>query len=57
MKKFRVTMFKRLIPNLEYIGLLTPRVQHLYEAGGPHDVAGGKSAAELTARDLLDELS
>ncbi len=57
MKKFRVTMFKRLIPNLEYIGLLTPRVQHLYEQAGLMTFAGGKSAAELTARDLLDELS
>jgi hypothetical protein len=54
MQKFRATMFKRLIPNLEYIGLLTPRVRHLYEKAGLMTFAGGKSAAELTAQELLE---
>jgi hypothetical protein len=56
MQKFRSTMFKRLIPNLEYIGLLTPRVQHLYERAGLMTFSGGKNASQLTAEDLLDEL-
>jgi hypothetical protein len=56
MQKFRMTMFKRLVPNLEYIGLLTPRVQHLYEQAGLMTFAGGKSAADLTAQELLNDL-
>ena len=56
MQKFRTTMFKRLVPNLEYIGLLTPRVQRYYEQAGLMTFAGGKSAAELTAEELLSDL-
>jgi hypothetical protein len=57
MKEFRQIMFKRLIPNLEYIGLLTPRIRDHYEEAGLMQFSGGKNASQLTADDLLDELS
>ncbi len=57
MCQFRHTMFQRLIPNLEYIGLLTPRIQKYYEDAGLMTFSGGRNATELTARDLLDEVS
>jgi hypothetical protein len=57
MTEFRQIMFKRLIPNLEYIGLLSPRIRNHYEEAGLMKFFGGKNASELTAADLLDEVS
>ena len=34
MSMFRKVMFKRLVPNLRAIGLLTPRILHRYEKVG-----------------------
>jgi len=55
MREFRRLMFKRLIPNLEYIGLFSPRVRRHYEAAGLTEFAGGRHAGQLTADDLLED--
>jgi hypothetical protein len=55
MKQFRQLMFRRLIPNLEYIGLFSPRIQKHYAKAGLHEFAGGRNASELTAEDLLSD--
>jgi hypothetical protein len=55
MRSFRALMFKRLIPNLEYIGLFSPRIQKHYEKAGLMEFAGGRNASELTAEDLLSD--
>ena len=56
MRDFRTQMFKRLIPNLEYIGLMSPRMRKHYEAAGLWQFTGGKNASELTEQDLLADL-
>jgi hypothetical protein len=57
MQRFRQQMFKRLIPNLNYIGLLSPRMRKHYEDAGLWQFADGKNASELTEADLLADLS
>lgn len=56
MKRFRQQMFKRLVPNLSYIGLMTPRMQSHYQNAGLWHFASGKNASELTEKDLLEDL-
>jgi hypothetical protein len=51
--QFRQTMFKRLVPNLEYIGIFSPRIRRHYDRVGLTQYAGGRNAAQLTAEDLL----
>jgi hypothetical protein len=51
--QFRQTMFKRLVPNLEYIGIFSPRIRAHYDKVGLTQYAGGRNASELTAEDLL----
>jgi hypothetical protein len=41
MQRFRNPMFRRLIPNLEYIGLFSPRIQSHYAQAGLIEFAGG----------------
>lgn len=53
MRRFRSTMFKRLIPNLEYIGLFSSRIQKHYEKAGLMEFAGGLHAGQITAEDML----
>jgi hypothetical protein len=53
MLEFRQTMFKRLVPNLEYIGIFSPRIREYYDKVGLTKYAGGRNASELTAEDLL----
>ena len=53
MLEFRQIMFKRLIPNLEYIGIFSPRIREHYDRVGLTRFAGGRNASELTAEDLL----
>jgi hypothetical protein len=53
MTEFRQTMFKRLVPNLEYIGIFSPRIRAHYDRVGLTKYAGGRNASELTAEDLL----
>lgn len=53
MTKFRSIMFQRLVPNLQYIGLLSPRMESYYEKAGLMAYAGGKNASQLSEQDLL----
>lgn len=52
---FRRTMFRRIVPNLKRIGLLSDRVRPLYDSIGLLEYESGKAAPELTAKDLLEE--
>jgi hypothetical protein len=55
MRLFRRTMFKRVIPNLKRIGLLSERIRPRYEALGLLAFEQGRAAPELTAADLLSD--
>jgi hypothetical protein len=55
MALFRRTMFKRIIPNLKRIGLLSDRVRPLYSELGLLEYEGGRAAPELTAKDLIED--
>ncbi len=52
---FRHTMFKRIVPNLKRIGLLSPRVRGRYASIGLLEYEHGRAAPELTAQDLLED--
>lgn len=54
MESFRRTMFRRIIPNLREIGLLSDRVKPLYEKIGLGAYEAEKSADQLTPEDLVD---
>ncbi|MBL4688504.1 MAG: ferritin-like domain-containing protein [Nannocystaceae bacterium] len=54
MQQFRHTMFRRLIPNLKRIHLLSDRIRPHYEALGLLRWEHEKPADELTAGDLLE---
>jgi len=53
MGSFRQTMFRRIVPNLKRIGLLTERIKPHYAAIGLLEYEHGKAAPELSAADLL----
>lgn len=55
MALFRRTMFKRVIPNLKKIGLLSDRIRPRYAELGLLDFENGRAATELTAKDLIDD--
>jgi len=55
MTLFRNTMFKRIIPNLKRIGLLSDRVRPHYAKSGLLDFEHGRAAPDLTAQDLIDD--
>ncbi|MBL0219916.1 MAG: ferritin-like domain-containing protein [Myxococcales bacterium] len=55
MTLFRKTMFKRIIPNLKRIGLLSDRVRPHYEEHGLLQWENGRAAPELSAQDLIDD--
>ena len=55
MAMFRKTMFKRIIPNLKRIGLLSDRVRPYYQQHGLLEFEHGRAAPELSAQDLLDD--
>lgn len=55
MELFRRTMFKRIIPNLKRIGLLTDRIRPHYEALGLLEHEHSPAAPDLTEADLLAE--
>ncbi|MCS6886339.1 MAG: ferritin-like domain-containing protein [Acidobacteriota bacterium] len=50
---FRQTMFRRVIPNLKRIGLLSSRIRPYYEDIGLLVYEHGKAAPELTVDELL----
>ena len=51
---FRSTMFRRIIPNVKKIGLLTDRVRPRYEKLGLLGYEAGRDATALTSTDLLE---
>jgi len=53
MREFRGMMFRRIIPNLKRIGLLSPRVRPRYAQLGLLEYETGKAAPELKAEDLI----
>lgn len=55
MKAFRQVMFQRLIPNLEYIGLMSDRIKQHYEKAGLATFLGGRNATQLSGEDLIAE--
>jgi len=56
LERFRHTMFRRLVPNLREIGLLSPRIIPAYERVGLMKYWGEKAAPELTGEELLRDL-
>ncbi len=54
MRRFRTTLFRRLIPNLKRIHLLSDRVRPHYEALGLLVYENERPSNELTAVDLLE---
>jgi len=56
MAEFRHVMFNRLIPNLNYIGLLSPRMRQYYEDAGLMHFAHGLNATELTGDGMIRDL-
>jgi hypothetical protein len=55
MSRFRKTMFKRVVPNLKRIGLLTDRIKPRYAELGLLGFEHGRAAPELTATDLIND--
>jgi hypothetical protein len=55
MALFRETMFRRIVPNLKAIGLLSDRIRPRYEREGLLRFENEKAAPDLTAEDLLAE--
>jgi hypothetical protein len=55
MALFRSTMFKRVIPNLKRIGLLSDRIRPRYAELGLLGYEHGRAAPDLVAADLLDD--
>ncbi|MFO0746405.1 MAG: ferritin-like domain-containing protein [Myxococcota bacterium] len=53
MAYFRETMFRRLVPNLREIGLLTPRIRPHYEKAGLMRFYDGRAADQLSEADLV----
>lgn len=54
MGRFRTTLFRRLIPNLKKIHLLSDRIRPHYDALGLLIYEHGKASTELQAIDLLE---
>ena len=52
---FRHAMFRRLVPNLREIGLMSPRVLPRYEEVGLMQYFGGLAADRLAPEQLLEE--
>ncbi len=55
MRLFRETMFRRIVPNLKRIGLVSERIRPRYAAAGLLAFEDGPAAPDLTAQDLLAE--
>ncbi len=54
MSLFRRMMFKRVVPNLKRIGLLSARIRPRYAELGLLEFETGRAAPELSATDLLE---
>jgi hypothetical protein len=55
MAAFRETMFRRIVPNLKRIGLLSDRIRPHYDRAGLLAFEHDRAAPDLTAADLLDD--
>ncbi len=55
MHSFRRNMFKRIMPNLRRLGLLSPRVEKHYANLDLLDLSYGKAAPDLSAEDMLED--
>ena len=55
MRRFRTSVFRRIVPNLRRIGLMTNRVRPHYEAIGLLQWEHAKAAPDLSAEELLAE--
>lgn len=53
MRRFRNSMFRRIVPNLKRIGLLSDRIKPYYAQLGLLEWEGHKAADQLTAQELL----
>lgn len=53
MERFRRTMFRRIVPNLKRIGLLTDRIRPYYQGLGLLEFEHERAAPDLTGDDLL----
>ena len=53
MRNFRQTMFRRLVPNLKRINLMSDRIRPHYAALGLLEFENDKAAPELTASELI----
>jgi hypothetical protein len=53
---FRQVMFKRLVPNLRDIGLLSDRIKPHYDRAGLMEYFGGASASQLSGDQMIAEL-
>jgi hypothetical protein len=56
MEEFRHVMFRRLIPNLREIGLLSERIRPAYQRVGLLRYFGEKAANEITGDDMIRDL-
>jgi len=56
MVQFRQQMFSRLIPNLDFIGLMSERVRPHYQKMGMLDFIKGKNASQLSEQDMVADL-
>ena len=54
MSFFRKTLFKRIVPNLRQIGLLSDRIRPYYDELGLLEWADGRAAPDLSVDDLLN---
>ena len=53
---FRDVMFRRLVPNLREIGLMSPRIMPHYERAGLLRYYNGRSADQITGDQILADL-
>ncbi len=56
MVEFRDVMFRRLVPNLREIGLLTPRMLPRYEAAGLMKYYEGAASDTVSGEQMIQEL-
>jgi hypothetical protein len=56
MQHFRKMMFDRLIPNLDYLGLMSERIRKHYDREGLLRFVGGKNASQLSENDMIADL-
>ncbi len=57
MAAFRDVMFRRMVPNLREIGLMSPRIVPHYERAGLMRYYDGAAADKLSAEQLLSDVS